>query len=229
MHTSSENYAGGEVFSVSRNPLSRLAVSGAFVIRTEAMRRSLRDRVRRRIRDRLDELHMTARELATVVGHGDAWISGILSGTQGLPWENFDAIADKLNLAPSELVRYDDAEVRELTPSEQRLLRHYRDWPDVIKDRWLDVLEFFSMASPDADAALLLMRLRQTPQSLRTPVLQWLLRLLDEGIPPEQLLDAGVLATGAGSPDTASKHHVHLTGRRGAARRRGADRKKKPK
>lgn len=61
--------------------------------------------------ERLDALAMTARELARAVRADDAserevdaWISGILKGSQGLSWKHFDAVADKLGLAPSDLV-----------------------------------------------------------------------------------------------------------------------------
>lgn len=155
------------------------------------MRKDAQTRIRLRIRARLEELGMTARELARAVRHDaserevDAWISGILKGRQGVHWKHFDAIADKLGLSPSELVRYDDAELRELTPSEMRLLAHYRNWPDGIRERWLDMLDHFATTVPDRDTATLLDRLRRTPRGLRKPVTGWLLHLLEEGIPPE--------------------------------------------
>lgn len=160
------------------------------------MKKNALARVRLRIRARLEELGMTARELAEACGHKDAWISGILSGYQSLGWEDFDAVADKLGLAPSELVRYDDAVVRELTPREMRLLRHYQAWPMDMQDRWLAMLDFFAASVPDKETATLLERVRLLPRSIRRPVLAWLFRLLEEGIPPEALSGGVVLGEG---------------------------------
>ena len=156
-----------------------------------AARKLVKERIRRRVRARLDELGMTARELARAVrpeasdGERDSWISGILKGVQGLSWKHFDAVADKIGLPPSELVRYDDDELRELTPNEMRLIRHYREWPRDIQDRWLALLDHFAATVPDKDTAKLLDQLRAHPPSLRRPVLSWLARLLEGGIPPE--------------------------------------------
>lgn len=153
------------------------------------MQRDVQARMRKRIRDRLDELRMTQRELAKAVGHNDAWISGVLDGYQGLSWKDFDAVATALSLSPAELVRHDSDTVRELSPREMRLLRYFQDWPEPIKDYWLEVMAFFAASVPDAEAAMLLTHLRRTPRSLRTPVMRWLGRLLEEGNPPTALAD----------------------------------------
>ncbi len=116
-------------------------------------------RVRKRIRARLDELNMTGRELANAIPaklgqpKGDAWISGVLSGKQGLSLDDLDAVADKLNLPPSELVRADNSELRELRPHEMHLLRHYQSWPAPVQERWLRILDYFSMLTADREAA----------------------------------------------------------------------------
>jgi transcriptional regulator with XRE-family HTH domain len=177
------------------------------------MRRDVQARIRKRIRDRLDDLRMTARELAKACGHGDAWISGILAGDVGLHWKDFDAVAAKLNLPPSELVRHDDTELRELTPSEMELLRHFRSWPEPIRSRWLDVLAFFSSSAPDQETAALLTHLRDTPRSLRGPTLRWLERLLQEGIPPEVVAGVVGLETNAKKGARGPKRPVHALGR----------------
>src|SRR5687767_3007820 len=103
---------------------SEIVVSGPMPTRQD-----VQVRIRERIRTRLADLKMTARELARAVGHDDAWISGVLAGAHGVHWKDFDAVAEKLGLSPSELIRHDDAEVRELTPTQMRLLRHYQAWP----------------------------------------------------------------------------------------------------
>jgi transcriptional regulator with XRE-family HTH domain len=89
---------------------------GTVVSRTFMATKDVQVRIRARIRTRLDELGMTARELARSVGHDDAWISGVLRGAHGIHWKDFDAVAEKLGISPSELVRHDNAELRELTP-----------------------------------------------------------------------------------------------------------------
>lgn len=167
-------------------------IQAVFLVRKDAV-----TRIRLRIRSRLDELGMTARELARAVRNDatddrekDAWISGILAGRQGLHVKYLDAVADKLALSPSELVRYDESNLRELTPREMRLLKHYQDWPNEMQDRWLAMLDYFAASIPDKDTATILDRLRSLPPSWRRPVLGWLYRLLEEGIPPEALVPA---------------------------------------
>lgn len=181
-------------------------------------KKDVQARIRARIRLRLEELGMTARELARDVGHDDAWISGILRGYQGLHWKDFDAVADKLGISPSELVRHDDAELRELTPSEMALLRHYQTWPTAIRDRWLDILDHFAASIPDKDTATLLEKIRSTPRSVRRPVLSWLSRLLEEGIPPEAITGGVELGPDEAPPEPTTTRLGRLpkkiTGRR---------------
>lgn len=171
------------------------------------MRKDVKTRIRLRVLARLDETGMTARELARSVGHDDAWISGILRGSQGLPWKDFDAVADKLSLSPSELVRYDDAILRELSPAEMRMLRHFQNWPPTIRDAWLEILDYFVGSMPDKDTGALLTRLQKMPRSVRRPVLAWLFRLLEEGIPPEAVTGGVVLGSdeGASESDTTRR------------------------
>jgi transcriptional regulator with XRE-family HTH domain len=175
------------------------------------MRRDVQARMRQRIRERLDELRMTQRELAKAVGHNDAWISGVLDGYQGLNWKDFDAVAEALSLSPADLVRRDDDTVREISPREMRLLRYYQDWPDPIKDYWLEVMAFFAASVPDSESALLLTHLRRTPRSLRTPVMRWLGRLLEEGDPPGVLADVVAQYSGGGSGGTSTTSPARST------------------
>lgn len=148
---------------------------------------------------------MTGRELARRVRPGledrevDSWISGILKGTSGLHWKYFDEVCEALGLSPSELVRHDDTQLRELTPREMRVLRYYQEWPPDMQDRWLAMLDFFSGSIPDKNTAMLLDRVRALPRAMRQPVLGWLFRLLEEGIPPEALT-YGVDLSGDESP-----------------------------
>jgi transcriptional regulator with XRE-family HTH domain len=175
-------------------------------------RQDVQVRIRQRVRARLDELGMTARELARAVGHDDAWISGVLAGAHGLHWKDFDKVAEKLNLSPSELVRHDDAEVRELTPSEMRLLRHYQSWPRAMQQRWLDLLEHFSATTPDTETAAFLERLRSMPKSIRRPVLDWMSRLLEEGTLPTGLVGGAAPDPSAGSSGPTASRPSHGKG-----------------
>jgi transcriptional regulator with XRE-family HTH domain len=177
--------------------------------------------MRKRIRDRMDELHMTGRELAKACGHSDAWISGILVGRDGLHWSDFDKVANKLGLSPSELVRHDDSEVRELTPTEMRLLRHYQSWPKDIQERWLALVDFFSAGLPDRETAEVLDRVRSLPASFRRPVLGWFSRcLLTGNIPLEEIAAGGGDGSIAATVASDSKHQNPPAGKRRGDQRR---------
>jgi len=164
---------------------------------------------------------MTARELARAVGHDDAWISGVLAGAHGLHWKDFDAVAHKLGLSPSELVRHDDAEVRELTPSEMRLLRHYQGWPRDMQERWLALLDHLAAAIPDRETANFLGLVRALPPSLRRPVLNWFARLLEEGSVPTGQPDGGGIVIGEARGGSGTTHPSPLVGKRRDGRRHG--------
>jgi len=174
------------------------------------MRDDAKTRIRKRIRRRLDDLDMTARELGQSMGHGDAWISGILKGRNGIDWKDYDQVADKLRMTPGELVCRDEDELHELTPDEVTWLRHYRAWPDTIRERLSAVFAFFAATAPDPDVSALIAVLKETPRSLRGPTIDWLRRLAREGIPREQL-------TGAVAPVTDGAHDG--TGAKRRARR----------
>jgi DNA-binding Xre family transcriptional regulator len=163
------------------------------------MKRDVKTRIRRRVRSRLDELNMTARELAKAIGHGDAWISGILKGDYGIEWKDYDAVCDKLGIEPSELVRYDDSTMRELSPSEMRLLSLVRAWPDGVQRRHLELLEYFVSMIPDTETANFLDRMRQMPSFARRALLQVIDRTLEAGHP-----DAGSVV-GASAEASASR------------------------
>ena len=207
--------------TVARDSLSTTVLQDRFPVRKEAQ-----TRIRLRIRSRLDELGMTARELARAVRNDatddrekDAWISGILAGRQGLHVKYLDAVADKLALSPSELVRHDDSTLRELTPREMRLLKHYQNWSNEQQDRWLAMLDYFTAEVPDKDTATILDRLRSLPPSWRRPVLGWLYRLLEEGIPPEALAP-GVQEGQGGGPSGPTRPRLHPRKKQLSARAR---------
>lgn len=128
---------------------------------------NVRERMRLRIKARLDELGMSARELAILArpdehaAQLDSWISGILSGAQALSWKHFDAVCTALRLSPSEMVREDASELRELRPHEMQMLRHYQQWPTSVQDRWLRLLEYFTATVTDPEHARLIHDLKE--------------------------------------------------------------------
>jgi DNA-binding Xre family transcriptional regulator len=184
------------------------------VIPTDEMRRSVQERIRRRIAARLDEVGMTQRELALQVKGeiADSWISGILSGSQGLHWKDFDAVCHALSVSPSELVRYDDSTMREVTPSEMRWLRHFQQLPRDIQVNFLAVFDHFAATVPDQATAILLARLRQVPRSLRAPTIDFLLGQIEAE--PTQ-----TVAPAADAPETVAGSTEPRTTRHGQMRR----------
>lgn len=121
----------------------------------------VRERIRLRVVARLKELGMTAREFALRTRPGesgaslDSWASGILKGSQSLSWKHFDAACDALGLSPSELVRYDGSELRELRPHEMRMLRLYGEWPTDHQVGFLHLLEYLSGKATHRERPLL--------------------------------------------------------------------------
>jgi hypothetical protein len=98
------------------------------------------------------------------------------------------------------------------------LLSHYRNWPRDMQDRWLALLDHFAASTPDKETATLLGQLRATPKSLRRPLLNWLSRLLEEGIPPEALTGGVVLGIGDVSTSPSTTHRFPLKKRPGGSR-----------
>lgn len=150
-----------EIFWYSDKPFACVGLTvheqGTLVVkRRSRMTTDAKHRVRRRIRARLDELGMTGREVAKALDKSDAWISGVLSGAQALSLEDLDAVARTLRMSPSDLTRLDDSELRELRPHELRWLRHYNRWPSQHQERFLRVLDYFAVTTPDQDSATLL-------------------------------------------------------------------------
>jgi hypothetical protein len=121
----------------------------------------VRERIRLRVVARLEELGMTAREFALRTRPGepgaslDSWVSGILKGTQALSWKHFDTACDALGMSPSELVRYDGSDLRELRPHEMRMLRLYNEWPMDQQTAFLHLLEYLSGKATHRERPLL--------------------------------------------------------------------------
>ncbi len=126
------------------------------------MRRDLKERIRARVVERMDALGISGRELAKAIrpqeaeSTNDSWISSIITGRASMTWDYIDAACDKLNITPGELVRDDASDMRELKPSEMRLLRHWQMWPQQVQDRLLKIADYFSSIAPEPDQARLL-------------------------------------------------------------------------
>jgi hypothetical protein len=157
---------------------------------TVGLRRHVKERMRLRIRARLEELGMSGRELALLArpdDHGvalDSWISGILSGAQALSWKHFDAVCDALRISPSEMVREDGSDLRELRPSEMAMLRYFQQWPHAIQDRWLKMLEYFSASAVDEESRRLLHDLQEM-SAVERRVLRTYLASIQTRKPPQ--------------------------------------------
>lgn len=122
------------------------------------------DRARERLRALLDRHIWTQREFAERVGKSQPWLQKILDGENHLRLEDLDTVATALNVPTAELIRGDQDELVELTPSELRLLRAFRDLTNVIQGASLQLLEAAAHNSKLATEKLL----RQLNRSLIT-------------------------------------------------------------
>lgn len=118
----------------------------------------VRKRVADRIRTRLEELGMTGRAFAQALGHGDAWISNLLSYKFALSMNEIDKAADVLKLPPGELVRLTE-ESWDLTPTEMRVVRALRMLAPVVRDHLRVLAELLVGATPAEVDHLLAWRL----------------------------------------------------------------------
>lgn len=106
------------------------------------------DRVRSRIADMLDRRGMTQRDLVKHVRakygaeRSEAWLTEILKGRQDLRLADLDAVADGLDILPSELVRRSETELMEIYPSERRVILYLRALPGKIRDQWISLLDY---------------------------------------------------------------------------------------
>lgn len=196
-----ESFSFLGVLGPARNqtPLGYLKRPVAVVeIQGPMRKRDVKERIRLRLMARLDELGMTGREFAVLVRgeESDSWISGILSGAQALGWKHFDTACRVLNLSPAEMVRHDEDTVRELTPSEMRLLRHYQAWPRQVQALWLTMLDYFAQQMPDAETARVLEAWEALPAGDRRRLRLFLAREQVDRLPQTDAPAPGPQATG---------------------------------
>lgn len=107
------------------------------------------ERVRRRIKDWADgEGRGSRTRLAEAVKglfnepRTQSWVTDIIQGRQDVRLRDLDAIGREIGVPPGDLVRYDDNLYLEVTPSEIRLLRFFRNLPDVARHHYLAYLEY---------------------------------------------------------------------------------------
>lgn len=73
------------------------------------------------------------KRFAEYMDKSEAWVTNVLQGKRGIRIVDLDKVADFFRIPPSDLVREDNAELIEVTPSEKALLRKMRRMgPDAI-------------------------------------------------------------------------------------------------
>lgn len=120
-------------------------------------------RVAARIKERLAEIGMTGRAFAKELGHGDAWISNLLTGRFALSLSELDHAAHILKLPPGELVRLAD-DAWDLAPRERRLVRAIRTLPPVVSDHLTLLAEYLIGVTPEEVPLLQKVRCLTTPE-----------------------------------------------------------------
>jgi hypothetical protein len=112
-------------------------------------------RVRRRIAEWLkQEGHGSRKRIAQAVkglyGHdrSASWVTDIVDGPdnggQDLRLRDLDAIAEVMGVPPGDLVRHADNAYAEVTPSELRLLKFYRAFPDVARHHFIGYFDYLA-------------------------------------------------------------------------------------
>lgn len=110
-------------------------------------------RVRRRITEWVKaQGHGSRKRLANAVkglygqNRSASWITDIIDGPddggQDLRLRDLDAVAAAMGVPPGDLVRHDDNLYVEITPSEFKVLKFYRNLPDVAKHHMLGLFDY---------------------------------------------------------------------------------------
>lgn len=162
---------------------------------------------------------MSARELAMWMGRGDAWISAILIGRQGLQLRDLDRFAAGLKWPVSELVREDNSELRELTPTEMEIIRIVRDWPAPVKNHWVALLRHFSANESDRLVSALKALMSGKTQAERGVIVRFLELWLQSGTPPRFSAPESAPQTDGEAHDTTAEPPPHRGSRKPAHRR----------
>lgn len=113
-------------------------------------------RVKRNIRRLLDEQRgikgprRTQSGLARALGNKQNAVSSVLSAADvpHFKLRELDVIAEYFGVTPATLIAQDGNELWELTPSEMRVIRLWREWPPEIQEAVLSILSYFAALSP---------------------------------------------------------------------------------
>lgn len=85
-----------------------------------------RTRLRAYLDDRTSSRKLRQKALAQHLKKSEAWLSNVLDGKRGFRLVDLDLVADFFRVPPSELIRENNTELVEVTPTERTLLRTFR-------------------------------------------------------------------------------------------------------
>jgi hypothetical protein len=113
-------------------------------------------RLKRNVRRLLDEqrgLKGPRRTISGLAGQLELKPNGVstilkASGVPHFKLRQVDQIAEYFGVPPAVLIKEDDSNLVELTPSEMRLIRIWREWPREIQHHVLEMLAFFAALAP---------------------------------------------------------------------------------
>jgi transcriptional regulator with XRE-family HTH domain len=145
-----------------------------------------RTRVRQRIKALLEQRGQTNRAFAQWLGHKDQWASNLLAGRFALSLDEIDRAAAFLNVPPSDLVKVDDADGVELSPSERRVVNAMRMLPLPVRDHLMLLADYLVGVTP-AEVELLATLRKLSATELRR-VAHWAdVQALGRGTGPVQV------------------------------------------
>lgn len=102
----------------------------------------LNDRVRARLRDEMTQKHLSQQEVADLIGWTQSKVAQKLTGRTPITLDELAALCFAVGLPITEAVRDRGLEFcAEMLPHELRLLEHYRQQPQDIRDALLKILK----------------------------------------------------------------------------------------
>lgn len=118
----------------------------------------LRDRINARIdadRHRPRDYRYSQRALADFIGVSKSTLNEMLNGGKARQGAlaRLDKIADYFGIPPSLLIHRNDTAMMEVAPQEYRLLSHWRRMPASVKERVLEMFDYFAGLDPEEQEA----------------------------------------------------------------------------
>jgi transcriptional regulator with XRE-family HTH domain len=171
------------------------------------------DRLVRRIDDRIQAdrhrprgIRYTQSGLAEHIGIKKSSLSELLHGETAKrgALARLDDIADYFNLPPSLLIHKNDTAQIEVTPQEYRLLAHYRRHPASVRERIMELFDYFAGLLPEEQEAR---RWWHRVQLIRDPSVR---RAIDHRI--EEALRAQRNEPGVDNPVVAQESSIEKDG-----------------